>query len=243
MTPLFIIPARGGSKGIPKKNIKKLGGKPLIAYSIDTAKALAVDDDHIIISTDSTEIADTARRYGVKVEYVRPAQLATDSAGSREVILDAMDWAESKGILFDYVILLQPTSPLRTIEDVRRCMDAYRNTIDMAVTVKEASSNPYYNCFEADGVTGYLHISKGEGGYIRRQDAPKCYEYNGAVYAINPKSLREESMGKFKRIIPVEMAEERSVDIDTPIDWMIAESLIKKAALSCETSDITAPIN
>lgn len=227
MTPLYIIPARGGSKGIPQKNIKDLGGRPLIAYTIDIARSLAVDAAHIIFSTDSEEIAGVARRCGIEVEYMRPAFLATDSAGSREVILDAMEWAERKCIDFDNVVLLQPTSPLRNIEDVKRCQDAYTSNIDMSVTVKEASSNPYYNCFEADPTTGFLHLSKGDGSYTRRQDAPKAYEYNGAVYAINPDSLRKESMSRFTRIIPVEMPLERSVDIDTPLDWMVAEALLK----------------
>lgn len=226
MIPLYIIPARGGSKGIPKKNIKNLGGKPLIAYSIDTARALATDEDHIIVSTDNEEIASIAHDYGAKIEYIRPAHLATDTAGSREVMLDVMNWAESRGIFFDCVVLLQPTSPLRTIDDVKRCQEVYNDQIDMVVTVKETSSNPYYNCFEADPLTGYLHISKGDGLFTRRQDAPKCYEYNGAVYVINPISLRNKSMGRFTRIIPVEMTAERSVDIDTHLDWIIAESLI-----------------
>lgn len=227
MTPLYIIPARGGSKGIPKKNIKNLGGKPLIAYSIDTARALATDEEHIIISTDNEEIAAIARSCGAKVDYMRPAVLATDTAGSREVMLDAMNWAEDRKIYFDSIVLLQPTSPLRTVDDVRECLDAYSDKVEMVVSVKEAASNPYYNCFEADATTGFLHISKGDGGYTRRQDAPKCYEYNGAVYVINPDSLRKKSMSRFTRIIPVEMAVERSVDIDTQVDWIIAESLLK----------------
>ena len=121
MTPLYIIPARGGSKGIPRKNIKLLGGRPLIAYSIDAARAAGAPDSSIILSTDDAEIADTARSLGLEVEYMRPAHLATDTAGSREMMLDAMDWADSRGIAYDCVVLLQPTSPLRTADDIKSC--------------------------------------------------------------------------------------------------------------------------
>lgn len=228
MTPLFIIPARGGSKGIPRKNIKELGGKPLITYSIDVAKSLACDDDHIILSSDSKEIVDIARCHGLKVEYMRPAALATDVSGSREVMLDAMEWADRRNIFYDCVVLLQPTSPLRTVEDVVRCLEKYDSQIDMVVSVKETAANPYYNCFEPDRSTGFLHICKGNGNFTRRQDAPKCYEYNGAVYVINPESLRKESLGKFAKVTAMEMPDERSLDIDTPFDWLIAEAMIER---------------
>ena len=225
--PLYIIPARGGSKGIPRKNIKDFAGKPLICYSIEAARALS-DDEHIIVSTDDEEIADVARSTGLKVEYMRPSHLATDTAGSREVMIDAMDWAERKGVDFDMIVLLQPTSPLRNADDIRGCIELYSDEIDMVVSVVEAQSNPYYNCFETSPETGYLHISKGDGLYTRRQDVPKAWEYNGAVYVINPKSLRDMPMGKFPRRIPYEMPRSRSVDLDTPTDWIIAEMIYKQ---------------
>lgn len=226
LDPLFIIPARGGSKGIPRKNIKPLCGRPLIAYSIDVALALAPDLDHIILSTDSDEIARAGRELGLRVDYMRPAALATDTASSQSVILDAMDWADARGILYDCVVLLQPTSPLRTADDARRCIDAYSPDIDMAVTVTEAASNPYYNCFETTA-DGFLRVSKGDGLYTRRQDAPQAWEFNGAVYAINPASLRSGPMGAFPRRVPVPMPRSRSVDLDTPLDWMVAEAMLR----------------
>ena len=111
---LFIIPARGGSKGIPGKNIKPLGGRPLIHYSIDIARQLA-PDSHVIVSTDSDEIAHVAEQTGLKVTYRRPAELATDTAGSQDVMLDAMRWADEHEIIYKRICLLQPTSPLRTL--------------------------------------------------------------------------------------------------------------------------------
>lgn len=227
MNPLYIIPARGGSKGIHRKNIKKLGGRPLIAYSIDVARKTGADDAHIILSTDDDEIARTARRLGLPVDYMRPAELATDTAGSREMMLDAMDWAESHGVEYDCVVLLQPTSPLRTVDDVCDSLALYKPEIDMVVTVCEAASNPYYNLFETNS-EGFLVISKGDGLITRRQDAPKVWEYNGAVYVINPSSLREYPMGEFRRRVACEMPRHRSIDLDTPQDWALAELLIGK---------------
>lgn len=223
---LYIIPARGGSKGIPRKNIRPLNGKPLIHYSIEVARSLA-PDSHIILSTDDEEIAETGRQTGLKVEYMRPAELATDTAGSREVILDAMDYADRKGIVYDRVCLLQPTSPLRTPADVTACLDAYTPDIDMAVSVIETDANPYYNCFEPDPLTGYLHISKGDGLYVRRQDAPPAWQFSGSVYVINPQSIRRMALGAMPRRIGVPTDPTHCVDLDTPLDWELAETIIR----------------
>lgn len=227
--PLYIIPARGGSKGIPHKNIKPLAGRPLIAYSIDVARELCPEQDRIILSTDDPAIADTARSLGLKVDYMRPADLATDSSGSREVMLDAMDWADARGIVYDCIVLLQPTSPLRTADDVRAALELYTPQVDMVVSVEPAACNPYYNCFETDA-DGFLHISKGDGLLTRRQDAPPAWTYNGAVYVINPQSLRAMPMGSFGRRVPSPMAAERSIDLDTPRDWAVAEAIMSTLA-------------
>ncbi|MCC8114382.1 MAG: acylneuraminate cytidylyltransferase family protein [Bacteroidales bacterium] len=228
MTPLFIIPARGGSKGIPRKNIKELCGKPLIAYSIEAANQ--VDPRYVFVSTEDEEIAQVAAAYGAATEYRRPAALATDTAGSREVILDLMDWADRQGISYDCVVLLQPTSPLRTADDIRHCLRLYAENpeADMVVSVKDADCNPYYDCFEADPQSGLLHISKGDGLYTRRQDAPPAYQYNGAVYVIRPESIRQMPLGAFPRRIPYIMPRDRSIDLDTPIDWLMAETIMTR---------------
>lgn len=227
MKPLIIIPARGGSKGIPRKNIKLLGGRPLIAYTIDIAKQLTDSLINIILSTDDAEIAQTGRDCGLCVEYMRPKELATDQAGSREMMLDAMKWADQKGIQYDCVVLLQPTSPFRTADDVSDALSLYSDDIDMVVSVTPSAANPYYDCFETDS-NGMLHISKGSGSYTRRQDAPSAWQYNGAVYVINPQSLRQSPMGDFKKRIPYVMPRERSIDLDTPLDWKIAELIINE---------------
>lgn len=158
---------------------------------------------------------------------MRPKHLATDTANSRDVILDAMDYADCKGIEYDNVVLLQPTSPLRKVEDVENALNLYTSDVDMVVSVVESAVNPYYNCFETD-VTGFLQVSKGDGLFTRRQDAPKVWEYNGAVYVINPKSLRSMKMGEFAKKVPSIMIRERSIDLDTPLDWIIAEFMISE---------------
>ncbi|MDO4319369.1 MAG: acylneuraminate cytidylyltransferase family protein [Bacteroidales bacterium] len=223
MTPIYIIPARGGSKGIPHKNIRPLAGKPLIVYSIEAARATGAPDSHILLSTDDKEIARVAQEAGLPVPFMRPDELATDTSGSREVILHAMDEADRMGLAYDCVVLLQPTSPLRTADDIRAALGLYTPDIDMVVSVVPAASNPYYNCFETDRATGYLHISKGDGLYTRRQDAPDAWEYNGAVYVINPESIRRMPLGAFPRRVPSPMPRNRSIDLDTPLDWTIAE--------------------
>ena len=227
MKTLYVIPARGGSKGIPHKNIKPLAGKPLIGYSIDVARQLAADDD-ICLTTYDPDIAATAESMGLNVPFLRPASLATDTCGTYEVLIHALDFYRDRGIDYDTLVLLQPTSPMRTADDVRAAMALYSPDIDMVVTVKEAASNPYYNCYETDN-DGFLHISKGDGGYTRRQDAPKVWEYNGAVYVINVESLRRMPLSAFTRRRMSVMPAERSVDLDTPVDWLIAEKLIENS--------------
>lgn len=222
---LYVIPARGGSKGIPGKNIKPLAGRPLIAYSIDVAKQLADDPTDICVSTDDPKIAATAEAEGIKVPFLRPAELATDSCGTYEVLIHALDFYRDKGREYDTMVLLQPTSPLRTANDVRGALALYSPDIDMVVSVVEAATNPYYNAYEVDG-DGFLHISKGDGHYTRRQDAPQVWEYNGAVYVINVASLRHSRLGEFRRRRCYVMDRTRSIDLDTPIDWMLAEAVM-----------------
>lgn len=226
MKSLFLIPARGGSKGIPHKNVKPLAGKPLICYAIDIARQFVGDED-ICVSTDDEDIIKTAEDYGLKIPFKRPDELASDTAGSYEVILHAVNYYGAKGIKYDTVVLLQPTSPFRTKEDVERCLNQYDESCDMVVSVKPATANPYYDIFEEDAA-GNLVVSKGDGKITRRQEAPLCYEYNGAVYVINVISLKTTHMSDFKKIRFSVMSETRSVDLDTVLDWKYAELLIQE---------------
>ena len=227
---LYLIPARGGSKGIPGKNIKPLAGRPLIAYSIEVARQIAANKADICISTNDQQIAAVAASEGVEVPFIRPEWLATDTCGTYEVLIHALDFYQERGTKYDTLVLLQPTSPLRTADDVRGALALYTPDIDMVVSVKEAATNPYYNAYETDA-NGFLHISKGDGRYTRRQDAPKVWEYNGAVYVINVASLRQMRLGEFRRRRCYVMPATRSIDLDTPLDWIIAETLIKNNKL------------
>ncbi|MCL1938043.1 MAG: acylneuraminate cytidylyltransferase family protein [Candidatus Azobacteroides sp.] len=223
---LAIIPARGGSKGIPHKNIKELNGKPLIIYSIDIARQVFTDEN-ICVTTDDQQIIDVVENYGLHVPFVRPAYLATDEATTHDVLMHALNFYEQKGIFYDIILLLQPTSPFRLKQHLEEAMDLYTDSFDMIVSVKEASANPYYNLFEEDEF-GHLHVSKGNGKYTRRQDAPTVWEYNGSIYVINVKSLKGMKMSDFTRKKKYCMQDIYSIDIDTPLDWMIAEEFMKK---------------
>lgn len=223
MKYLVVIPARGGSKGIPRKNIKPLAGKPLIYYTIDVARAIVPDID-ICVSTDDEEIIQVVEDYGLKVPFKRPDKLATDTAGTYEVLLHALDFYEKQERYYDVLILLQNTSPFRTVDHVKEALKLYTPELDMVVSVKECPANPYYCIFEEDN-NGYLHVCKGDGNIFRRQDAPKVYEYNGAIYIINIESLKHQHMHKFTKRIKYVMDEKSSCDLDTMNDWLIAEMI------------------
>lgn len=227
MTPLVIIPARGGSKGVPGKNIKPLMGRPLIHWTIDAARAVA-PDENICVTTDDPGIAASARDAGLEVPFMRPAELAADTAGTYPVLLHALDFYErERGLRPDVVILLQPTSPFRRGFHLREALDTFAAAppaTDMVVSVTRAKTNPYLNCYEEDP-SGLLHISKGDGHIACRQDAPQCYEYNGAIYIMRPDSLRAMPLSAFPRRIKYEMGPLESLDIDTPLDWQLAELL------------------
>jgi N-acylneuraminate cytidylyltransferase len=229
MRTIIVIPARGGSKGIPHKNIKLLAGKPLICYSIDVARQFC-DDNDICVTTDDQEIITLVENYGLKVPFVRPAELATDTCGSSEVIAHAYQFYADKGCHYDAIVLLQPTSPFRKVEFIKEAVALYEESIDMVTSVRPAACNPYYDGFEEND-DGLLQISKGDGTIVRRQEAPKVWQQNGSIYVINPKSLIEKGMGAFSRIKKYAMPESYSVDLDTMLDWKMAELIIKEGIL------------
>lgn len=226
-TILAIIPARGGSKGIPKKNIKILGDKPLIGWSIDAAKKSNLIDK-IIVSSDHLEIIEESKKQGAETPFIRPKELASDTASTKDVLLHAINFYKKQKTDFDYIVLLQPTSPFRKDGDIdNMIVEAINNeSTDMVVSVKETSSNPYYVIFEEDK-EGYLKKSK-DGNYSRRQDCPIVYEYNGSVYVIKISSLLKQNTMNFNKITKYTMSEQYSVDIDTPFDWKLAEFLLKE---------------
>jgi len=229
MNILVVIPARGGSKGIPYKNIKPLNGKPLICYSIDVARQFT-SDDNICVTTDDDKIIEVVENYGLKVPFKRPAYLATDTCGSNEVIQHAWSFYEERGLHYEAVLLLQPTSPFRKVEYLKEAIELYDDSVDMVTSVKSAPCNPYYDGFE-DNEEGLLTISKGDGTIERRQDAPKVWQLNGSIYVINSKSLMKKGMAHFTRIRKYVMPELYSIDIDNPFDWKVAEIVISEKLL------------
>lgn len=226
MKILVIIPARGGSKGIPHKNIKPLNGKPLIHYTIDEAREIVSDED-ICVSTDDPDIIKCVEDYGLKVPFVRPDELATDTAGTYEVLLHALSFYEKQGRHYDVVLLLQNTSPFRKAEQIKEALKLYTSDVDMVVSVKECPANPYYCVFEEDN-DGYLHVCKGDGNVFRRQDAPKVFEYNGAIYIMNVERLKTTHMHKMQKRVKYVMDDLSSFDLDTMWDWEMAERIIKE---------------
>ena len=229
MKYLVVIPARGGSKGIPRKNIKPFDGKPLIYYTIDCARAICSDED-ICVSTDDDEIIQVVENYGLKVPFKRPCELATDIAGTYEVLLHALEFYEKKGRHYDALILLQNTSPFRIAEHVKEALKLYTPNVDMVVSVKECAANPYYCVFEENN-EGYLQVCKGDGNIFRRQDAPKVYEYNGAIYIMNVETLKTTHMHKMQKRVKYVMDDISSFDLDTINDWVIAEVIKKEKTL------------
>jgi N-acylneuraminate cytidylyltransferase len=222
---LVVIPARGGSKGVPGKNIKELGGKPLIQYTIEAAREL-FEDDQILVSTDSIEIKNTVESLGFEVPFIRPEGLATDESATQDVLLHALNFVEEKGFFPRMLILLQPTSPFRNATHIKEALALYNNDLDMVVSVKETISNPYYVLKEENN-QGFLENSK-KGDFTRRQDCPKVWELNGAIYIINVDSLKSRSMGEFTKVKKYVMDEISSHDIDTMMDWELAKFYLNK---------------
>lgn len=229
MKILYIIPARAGSKGLPGKNTKSLLGKPLIVYSIEFALKHLKHGDEICISTNDEKIINIAKEMGIDVPFIRPEELSNDTANSYNVITHAINYYEKQRKFFDFVLLLQPTSPLRNDEDFENLIHNYEVDIDMVVSVKFTKENPYSTLFEENEL-GYLSKSK-PGDFFRRQECPPVYAFNGSMYLMKISSLKKTNIQGFQKIKKIVMPEERSVDIDTMADWVVVEYYLKEASL------------
>jgi len=221
---LAVITARGGSKGIPGKNTKPLNGKPLILYTVEAARKV-FQDQYIYVSTDSQEIKNTVESSGLEVPFLRPAELATDTSSSEDVLKHAIKEAVKKGLLFDAVVLLQPTSPFRNEEHIQSAIIEFeKDPESLLLSVTEARENPYYTLMEEDK-DGFLQKSK-QSNFTRRQDCPSVWNINGAIYIFPKNEFVEggfDTLSKRKFV----MNALASIDIDTYSDWTIAESLLK----------------
>ena len=227
---LCTIGMRGGSKGVPDKNLRPLLGKPLMAYTIEQALQSGLFK-HVVVSTDSQKIAEAARSFGAEVWFIRPPEMATDSASKLPAIRHALLESEHYfGHKFDVLVDLDVTSPLRLIEDITGAYERFvREDADILITASPSRKNPYFNMVE--NVNGLIQIVKQFNKQIeRRQDAPQVFDMNASIYIWKRKALLEYDTLFTDKTALFVMPEERSVDIDTELDWNIVEYIIGKSA-------------
>ncbi len=217
--------ARGGSKGLPRKNVLPLGGIPLVAHSILTAKKLETID-RVFVSTDDDEIKSVAHEYGAEV-IDRPQQLAGDTASEIDAWRHAIKYLQERGEEFDVFLSLPATSPLRNCSDINACLNSLDNNTDVVITVTPASRSPYFNMVSR-GSEGFSRILNASDGYTRRQDAPEVFDITTVAYVLRPEFIlnnRKIFDGKVKSII---IPKERAVDIDDYWDYKYAEAIFKE---------------
>ena len=226
---LAIIPARAGSKRLPKKNILKLAKKPLLAWTIEAARKVRQIDE-IVVSTDDKKIAEISKNFGAKIPYLRPKALATDEAKTVDVVLDIVNYYNEKlNRKFDVVIVLQPTSPLRKAKDIKNALNFFlKKKANAVISVCETEHSPKW----ANKLPKNLSMNsflKSEVINTRSQDLEKYYRLNGAIYIIKTERLLvDENLFPKKKSFAFIMPTLRSIDIDTEIDFNLAEIIIKK---------------
>lgn len=223
MNTFALIPARGGSKGIPRKNIKLIAGKPLIVWTIEAALRSSLVSA-VVVSTDDTEIAEVARQAGAQVPFMRPAELAQDQTPGLDPVLHALDQLPQ----YDSVLLLQPTSPLRITDDIDGCLNfATKKKAPSVVSVAAADVHPYwmYRLHADQTMARFMDVAP----VARRQDLPAFYSLNGAMYFADANWLRESGSLVGAETLAYVMSKEHSVDLDTPLDWKFAELLLKES--------------
>ncbi|BCV28969.1 acylneuraminate cytidylyltransferase family protein [Shewanella algae] len=224
-----LITARGGSKGLPRKNVLPVNGQPLIWWTIKSALCCGLIE-RVFVSTDDDEIALKSIDSGAEV-IRRPAELASDTASSIDVILHAIDWLEGKRIPCDYLVLLQPTSPMRTEVHLDEALALYQvKNADLVISVFEPSHTPIKSYIEHDDGTIEGLYSEG-APYMRRQDLPRSYQPNGAIYAFSKEKFKAEKHFPRRKVFPYVMSESDSIDIDTMSDLMTVEERMKELNL------------
>ena len=221
---LALIPARGGSRRLPRKNILPLGGKPLIGWSIDTGLALP-EVDAVVVSTDDGEIADVARSLGAQVPWLRPVHLASDTASSNDVIAHALEHCRHQGRAFDLLLLLQPTSPFRDAALLRRALAICAPTGEPVVGFAPARSHPGW-CFFVDEAGHVRPVLDGDGVTRRSQDLPPVFEVSGNLYAMGAQEFQRDR-SFFTASTRALVSEDRrlNVDIDDEFDWLVAQAV------------------
>ncbi|NBO18357.1 MAG: acylneuraminate cytidylyltransferase family protein [Proteobacteria bacterium] len=227
MKAVAFIFARGGSKGLPGKNVRQLCGKPMIAWAIEQAKAVK-RIERVIVSTDSEEIISVARQYGAETPFMRPAELARDDSPEWLAWRHALYYLQSEGALPEAMVSVPATAPLRTPGDIERCLDNFaQGGADVVVTVSEAHRSPYFNMVKRneDGTVA-LVIPPAEN-VSRRQDAPAVFDLATVAYVVSPQFVLTKNALFEGRVRAVTVPVERAIDIDTLLDFKLAECLIK----------------
>lgn len=218
--------ARGGSKGLPRKNLLPFGGIPLIAHSINTARALS-RINRVVVSTDDEEIAEIAVRAGAEVPFMRPKELASDTAPEWLAWQHAIKTLKAQGDSVDVFLSMPPTSPLRTPEDIDCCIDTYfESRVDIVVTVREAERSPYFNMVKKKE-DGSVCLAV-EGNFHRRQDAPVLYDMTTVAYVARADFILQTDRIFDGKVKAVQIPSERALDIDTKLDFVVGEALIGK---------------
>lgn len=227
---LGLIPARGGSRGLPGKNIKKLCGKPVIAWTILAAQGSRYLDD-LVFSTDSPEIAKVARRWGVEVPFLRPGELAQDDTESSAVLIHALDFLEAEGRKYDYVILLEPTSPLRETSDIDRGMevlDEFHDRADSIVSVcRVEAAHPVFDVRINDQGLLQTYLPQDDFQPLRRQDIEELYFFEGTIYISKTDAYREKKTFYHQRTLPYIVPKEKSLELDDRMDFICIEALLR----------------
>jgi CMP-N-acetylneuraminic acid synthetase len=225
MSTVAFIFAREGSKGLPGKNIRRFGGKPLIAWSIECAQSVK-SIDQVIVSTDSEEIADISKRYGANVPFMRPPELATDESPEWLSWRHALEYVRSSsGALPEFMVSLPTTSPLRSVDDVESCIKQFsKGGCDVVVTATEANRNPYFNMIRDQG-DGTVCLVSESTKVKRRQDAPVVQDMTTVCYVANPRFVLSHNSIFDGRVKAVYVPKERAIDIDSILDFQIAEFL------------------
>lgn len=220
--------ARGGSKGVPGKNIKSLCGKPLIAYAIEVARATG-RFDRLIVSTDSEEIATVAREYGAETPFLRPADLSGDSSAEWLAWRHAIQFLRDSDDDFDIFVSMPTTAPLRLPEDIIRCLDVYtKGHCDSVIGCCDPTHSPFFNMITIDA-EGYARIAMQlDDVPVRRQNAPPVYAMAPIAYVLSPEYIMRENSLWEGRVVAVHVARETAVDIDEPLDFEFAEFLMQK---------------
>jgi CMP-N-acetylneuraminic acid synthetase len=218
---LALIPARSGSRGLPGKNIRSFHGRPLLHWTIAAARESGVAE-RIVVSTDDANMAAIARAGGAEIPFLRPAELARDETPMLDAVLDALTKLETDGFVADALLLLQPTSPLRAATDVQAAA-ALLGEFDSVVSVTPVKQHPHW--LQRIDTTGQLNPYEPAPEAACRQDLPPVFMLNGAIYFVRTEALRRERTFRPARTRAYVMPPERSVDIDTEMDWQLAELL------------------